>query len=67
MEMCDVLFAFLSSVFSDMNSLQVFQSAETSGKDWSKRNLSMVEHDYRRKTFNKPGMHNSMGPDSLPP
>lgn len=59
-------FAFLSSAFSDKNSLQVSQSTEISGKVWSK-NLSMVENDYRRKTFNKPGMYNSTVPDSLPP
>nr|XP_009671862.1 PREDICTED: 40S ribosomal protein S20 [Struthio camelus australis] len=65
MEKAEKLSAAFVSIFTGKTGLQ--GSSETSGKVWSKEDLSLIEEDEVKKDLSKLGIYESMGPGGMHP
>lgn len=65
MEKDKIFNAFFASDFTVKNCLQESQISETTGKVWSKEDLSLGQEDLVREHLNRLDIHKSMGPQVL--
>ncbi|GAB0177898.1 mitochondrial enolase superfamily member 1 [Grus japonensis] len=67
MEKAEVLNAGFLSVFTSKTGLQESQVLETKGKDWSKKDVPLIEEDQIREYLSNMDTHKPMGPDGIHP
>ena len=66
-EQAEVLTAFFVSVFTSKTGLQGSQVPETKGKDWSQKDVPLVEEDQIREYLSNMDIHKPMGSDGIHP